>query len=222
MLTASGCFDSHYDTMRSRAQATVHETCTKEGIGKALAEAKDLTDIRFGIEPITKKEIIDCINSGQDIQPRMCVTTETTNGNYTAEVNYEGKVSLLSVILSTCGSPNDIRLLTPVERASHTMASTAHWMDTQKSLSLTKNFGTVLCFTRAPTQMLREATFLRGDGTDEGLLCFCKHVSLNQQYPPVNQILTTQQGCQECMINSIEDIYNSATAQEMTKCVRET
>jgi len=208
--------------MRARAQATVHETCMNEGIGKALAGIKDVYDIKFGIEPITKQEIIECINSGQEIKPRMQVIAETANGNVTADADYEGKISLRSILLSVCGTPNDIRLLTPAERASHAISSTEHWGDPQKSLSLTKQFATVLCFTRSPTQMLREGAFLRGDGTDEGTLCFCKHRALNQQYPPVNQVLMTQQGCQECMINSIEDIYNKTYFSELLKCVRET
>lgn len=223
LLTGSGCFDSHYDTMRSRAQATVHETCRKDGVGKALADIKDLHDIRFGIEPITKQEIMECLNSGQEIKPRMQIITETANGNYTADTDYEGKVSLLSVLLSVCGSPNDLQLLTPLERASHEISAIDHWSDPVRNLSLTKEFKTVLCFTRAtPLPILREAALVRGEGTDEGGLCFCKHKALNQPYPPVNPVLETRQACQECMIHSIEDIFNTATAKGMTGCVRET
>jgi hypothetical protein len=190
----------------------------KEGIGQALCGIRDLQDISFNMEPITKQEILECLNSGQDIKPRLKVITSSSSGDVVTDANYDGRLSLRDILLNNYSAPN-LSLLTPVERSSHAISELDHWVDSKQSLSNTKVFSTVLCFTRSPTNMLREGAFLRGDGTEEGALCFCKHKALNQVSPKMSQLLLNQQACQECMMHSIEDIYNTVIKKGLLTCV---
>ena len=219
--TAVGLFNSCYDLMRSRAAAELDATCNAKGIFKALEETPEITDIIFQIHGITKSEIASCIDTGSPILPSVSLLLETKKGPKVVKPDWDGKLSLKSILDDNLSPEKRLDLLVTHELISHRVSESYHSLVLGADLNSTTEFMTLLCFTDGlglHGPILREAVFMRLD-SNKKMQCFCKHTHLNEVSPSLSsELYKSNLHCQECLIETIETLYNKCTNKELLSC----